>query len=163
VEIDVAETCDTTVVTLVPESGDSIQAMKAGLMEIADIFAVNKADREGAQRVVSELNMMVDVKRHKSGRELPVLPVQAVNNTGIEELLQKIDSEYEKLKSGDNFQKHRKKTIRFDILKTIEHRFKRRLLDEILPENRLDEYVDRIYSGNGNPYDLAQSIVDNLK
>jgi LAO/AO transport system kinase len=163
VEIDVAETCDSTIVTLVPESGDSIQAMKAGLMEIADIFVINKADRDGAQRVVSELNMMIDVKRHKSGRELPVLPVQAMNNIGVEELLQKIDSEYERLKTGDNFQKHRMKTIRYDILKTIEHRFKKRLLDEILPDSLLDEYVSKIYHGEGNPYDLAQKIVDNLK
>jgi len=163
VELDVAETCDTTIVTLVPESGDSIQAMKAGLMEIADIFVVNKADRGGSQRVVSELNMMIDVKRHKSRRELPVMAVQAVNNIGIEELLLKIDSEYENLKSGDNFQKHRMKTIRYDILKTIEHRFKKRLIDEILPNNLLDEYVNKIYYGQGNPYDLAQSVVDNLK
>lgn len=163
VEIDVAETCDSTIVTLVPESGDSIQAMKAGLMEIADIFVVNKADRDGAQRVVSELNMMIDVKRYKSGRELPVIAVQAMNNIGVEELLSKIDSEYEHLKSGDNFQKHRMKTIRYDILKTIEHRFKKRLIDEILPDNLLDDYVNRIYCGQGNPYDLAQRIVDNLK
>ena len=163
VEIDVAETCDTTIVTLVPESGDSIQAMKAGLMEIADIFAVNKADREGAQRVVSELNMMVDVKRNRSGRELPVLALEAMNNIGIEELLLKIDSEFDKLKTGDNFQKHRMKTIRYDILKTIEHRFKRRLLEQLMPDSLLDKYVERIFMGDGNPYDLAQSIVDNLK
>jgi LAO/AO transport system kinase len=163
VELDVAEACDTTVVALVPESGDSIQAMKAGLMEIADIFVVNKADREGSQRVVSELNMMIDVKRDKTGRELPVVATQALNNIGIDELLLKIDSEYERLKAGDNFQKHRRKMIRYDILKTIEHRFRNRLTDEILPDALLEEYIDRIYAGEGNPYDLARKLVDNLK
>ena len=163
VELDVAEACDTTVVVLVPESGDSIQAMKAGLMEIADIFVVNKSDREGAQRLVSELNMMVDVKRDKSGRDLPVVSTQATNNGGVTELLTKIDSEYERLKVGDNFKKHRKKMIRYDIIKTIEHRFKSRLLDEILPTEKLDQFVDKIYAGQGNPYDLAQKIIDNLK
>jgi LAO/AO transport system kinase len=163
VELDVAEACDTTVVVLVPESGDSIQAMKAGLMEIADIFVVNKSDREGAQRLVSELNMMVDVKRDKSGRDLPVVSTQATNNGGVAELLTKIDTEYERLKVGDNFQNHRKKMIRYDIIKTIEHRFKSRLLDEILPSEKLDQFVEKIYAGQGNPYDLAQMIIDNLK
>jgi LAO/AO transport system kinase len=163
VELDVAEACDTTVVVLVPESGDSIQAMKAGLMEIADIFVVNKADREGAARLVSELNMMVDVKREKCGRDLPVIMTQATNNIGIDELLAKIDAECELLKTGDNFEKHRRKMIRYDIIKTLEHRFKNRLMDEILAGKKLDEYVDRIYADKGNPYDLAQKIIDNFK
>ena len=162
VELDVAEACDTTVVVLVPESGDSIQAMKAGLMEIADIFVVNKSDREGAQRLVSELNMMVDVKRDKSGRDLPVVSTQATNNGGVAELLTKIDAEYERLKVGENFRHHRKKMIRYDIIKTIEYRFKRRLLDEILPPEKLEQFVEKIYAGQGNPYDLAQKIIDNL-
>jgi LAO/AO transport system kinase len=163
VELDVAEACDTTVVVLVPESGDSIQAMKAGLMEIADIFVVNKADREGAARLVSELNMMVDVKREKTGRDLPVVMTQALNNVGIDELLTKIDAEYERLKTGDNFEKHRRKMIRYDIIKTLEHRFRNRLMDDILGDTKLEEYVDRIYAGQGNPYDLARKIIDNFK
>ncbi len=163
VELDVAEACDTTVVVLVPESGDSIQAMKAGLMEIADIFVVNKADRDGAQRVAAEMNMILDVKRGKCGRELPVVLTQAVNNVGLDELLGGIDREYERLKAGDNFQKHRKKTIRYDILKTIEHRFKIRLINEILPSDILDRHVEDIYAGRGNPYDLAQKLIDGLK
>jgi LAO/AO transport system kinase len=94
VELDVAEACDTTVVVLVPESGDSIQAMKAGLMEIADIFCLNKADREGANRVVAEINMILDIKREKSHRDFPVVATQAINGVGIEELLEKIDAEF---------------------------------------------------------------------
>jgi LAO/AO transport system kinase len=163
VELDVAEACDTTVVVLVPESGDSIQTMKAGLMEIADIFVVNKADREGAQRVISELNMMIEVKRDKSKQELPVLATQATNNIGVDELLTKIDSEFQRLKAGDNFEKHRMKMIRYDIIKTIEHRFRNNLMNEILPDNLLDEHVKRIYSGQGNPYELARKLIDNLR
>jgi LAO/AO transport system kinase len=163
VELDVAEACDTTVVILVPESGDSIQAMKAGLMEIADIFVINKADREGAQRVASELNMMLDIKRGRGRRELPVVLTQAVNNVAIDQLLGKIDSEYERLKTGDNFQKHRKKMIRYDIIKTMEHRFKFRLMNEILPGDFLEQQIEKIYAGQGNPYELAQRIIDDLK
>lgn len=163
VELDVAEACDTTVVVLMPESGDSIQAMKAGLMEIADIFCVNKADREGSARIVAELNMIIDVKRDKSKRELPVIALQAVNNVGIDELLAKIDFEFEHLKNGDYSEKHRKKMIRYDLLKTIEYKLKNRLIKEILPEEKLKEYIDDIYAGRGNPYDLAQNLIDKIK
>jgi len=163
VELDVAEACDITVVILVPESGDSIQAMKAGLMEIADIFVVNKADREGAPRIASEINMMLDLKREKCRREFPVVMAQAVNNVGIDELLGRIDSEAERLKSGDNFEKHRKKMIRYDILKTVEHRFRNRLLDEILSREKLDDFVEKIFAGQGNPYDLARELINDLK
>jgi LAO/AO transport system kinase len=163
VELDVAEACDITVVILVPESGDSIQAMKAGLMEIADIFVVNKADREGAPRIASEISMMLDLKREMCRREFPVVMAQAVNNVGIDELLGKIDSEAERLKSGDNFEKHRKKMIRYDILKTVEHRFRSRLLDEILSREKLDEFVEKIFAGQGNPYDIARELIDDLK
>jgi LAO/AO transport system kinase len=163
VELDVAEACDLTVVVLVPESGDSVQALKAGLMEIADIFCVNKADREGANRIVSELNMILDIKREKTKREYPVMAAQAVNDVGIDELYDKINAETEKMKSGENFEKHRKRKIRYDIMKTIEHRFGDLLRTQILPDEKLKKYVDKIYDGEGNPYDLALSIVDSLK
>ena len=107
VELDVAEACDMTIVVLVPESGDSVQALKAGLMEIADIFCVNKADREGSGRIVSELNMILDIKRDQSGREFHVIATEALNNVGLDRLMEKIGSEWERLKSGDNFPKHR--------------------------------------------------------
>ena len=90
VELDVANACDTTVVVFVPESGDSIQAMKAGLMEIADIFVVNKTDREGANRIITELESILDLKREKEKWEYPLVPTQAINDVGIEELQSRI-------------------------------------------------------------------------
>ena len=65
VELDVAQACDITIVVLVPESGDAIQALKAGLMEIADIFCVNKADRDGSKRMAAELNMIMDINNEE--------------------------------------------------------------------------------------------------
>jgi LAO/AO transport system kinase len=163
VELDVAEACDMTVVVLVPESGDSVQALKAGLMEIADIFCVNKADREGAKRIVAELNMIMDIKRERTRKEIPVLPLQAANNVGLDQLLEKIDAEWEVLKTGDNYEKHRKRKIRYDIMKTVENRFKDLVRENILPDDRLAKYVDEIFDGRGNPYDLARRIMDELK
>src|SRR6266850_1398512 len=99
-ELDVMGATDTVLVTLVPEAGDGVQVMKAGLMEIADIFVVNKADRDGANRMLTELNLMLELKY--SGRspsesalpqwKIPVLAAQAVNDVGMIELFQVIEN-----------------------------------------------------------------------
>ena len=95
-ELDVIRQADTTVVALVPESGDSIQAMKAGLMEVADIFVVNKADRDGAHALMADIRFSVHLQ-YTSGAgpkdvdwETPVLAAQAANDVGVDELLEAI-------------------------------------------------------------------------
>jgi LAO/AO transport system kinase len=89
-ELDVAQATDTTVVTRVPESGDSIQAMKAGLMEIADIFVINKADREGAEKLKIELEMMLQLRSQNDEWNPPILKTVAQSGEGIKELQQQI-------------------------------------------------------------------------
>jgi len=92
-ELDIIKQADTTVVILVPESGDSVQAMKAGLMEVADIFVVNKADREGAHSLMAELRFSVHLHYASSVSpkdidwEIPILAAQATNDVGVAELL----------------------------------------------------------------------------
>src|SRR5690606_4509598 len=85
-ELDIMELAHTTVVVLTPESGDTIQTMKAGLLEVADVFVVNKADREGADKIVHELRAMLELAPAKEWR-VPVLKTQAAQNVGLEELM----------------------------------------------------------------------------
>src|SRR4030042_1309230 len=82
-ELDIMQNVDTVVVILVPESGDAIQTMKAGLFEIADIFAVNKADRPGADNLVTELEMMVRLRSGENWWQVPVIATEAINDVGI--------------------------------------------------------------------------------
>lgn len=89
-EIEIAGLADTTIVVLVPESGDEVQTMKAGLMEIADIFVVNKADRPGADLFIKNLRMMLAPAFHNHENEVPVIPTIASQNEGIQELMEKI-------------------------------------------------------------------------
>jgi len=90
-EFDVMRLADTVLVVLVPEAGDTIQAMKAGLLEIADVFVVNKADREGAARMQSELEQMLQLRR-ANGWSVPVLQTVASEGKGIAELVELVDS-----------------------------------------------------------------------
>jgi LAO/AO transport system kinase len=88
-ELGIAEIADTTVLVMVPESGDGIQAMKAGVVEIADIIVVNKADREGAERLADELRVALVCGLRKP--EPVVITTQAVNDVGIEEVYEEMD------------------------------------------------------------------------
>ena len=104
-EIEIAGIADTTVVVSVPESGDDIQTLKSGIMEIADIFVVNKADREGAATFASHLKKLAHERAFENW-ETPVILTQALNNIGLEELIQKIDSHF--LNSTKNASKRNK-------------------------------------------------------
>ncbi len=159
VELDVVDACDTTVVIFVPESGDSIQAMKAGLMEIADIFVVNKADREGAKRIVTELDMILDIRRKKGEWEYPILSTEAVNNKGIDLLLSKISEHKEFIIDNHIFEKHRKSQIKTDIKKIIEHRIRDFIDEKILPSLNLDHIADKILRGEDDPYSAGERIL----
>jgi LAO/AO transport system kinase len=162
VELDIADSCDTTVVVLVPESGDSIQALKAGLMEIADIFVINKADRPGAAKMVSELSIILDIKKQKTGWEYPVVTAEAVNGLGIAELKDKIEAHREFLHSDLRFEWHRRRKIKTELTHILDKRLKAHIAEHILPERILNKYVEQIRAGELNPYDAVENIMINF-
>jgi LAO/AO transport system kinase len=138
-ELDVMRATDTVIVTLVPEAGDSVQVMKAGLMEIADIFVVNKADRDGAQRMMTDLSLMLELKysnRPASEADqpqwkIPVLATQAVNNIGITELYEEIHAHHQFLADTQGLERHRKARRREELLARIEYQVRRRLTVQV--------------------------------
>ncbi len=162
VELDVVNACDTTVVILVPESGDAIQAMKAGLMEIADIFVVNKADREGAKRIVTELDMILDIRRKKGEWEYPIVSTEAVNNKGIDLLLSKISEHKEFIIGNHFFEKQRKRQIKADIKKIIELKIRDLLEEKILVSLNLDEMTEKVFRGEDDPYSAGERILNQV-
>ena len=162
VELDVVNACDTTVVALVPESGDSIQAMKAGLMEIADIFVVNKSDREGAKRIMTELDMILDIRRKKGEWEYPIVSTEAVNNKGIDLLLSKISEHKEFIINNHLFEKHRKNQIKADIKKIVEHKIRDLIGEKILVSLNLDEMAEKVFRGEDDPYSAGERILNEV-
>jgi len=161
VELDIVDTCDTTLVVLVPESGDSIQAMKAGLMEIADILVVNKADREGSGRIISELEMILDTRKKKGEWDYPVVATEAVNNIGIEKLLDKIKEHREYITRNHILEKHRKAQIKAELKKIVELKI-RELIDKDVSETDIDLMIEKVYSGKEDPYSAGEKILQKL-
>ncbi len=162
VELDVVNACDTTVVVLVPESGDSIQAMKAGLMEIADIFVVNKADREGANRIVTELDMILDIRREKGDWEYPIVSTEAVNNKGIDLLLSRITEHKNFIIDNHHFEKHRKEQIKSEIKKIIELKIKDMIGERVLVSMDLNDLAEKVFSGEDDPYSAGERILSQI-
>ncbi len=159
VELDIIDTCDAVVVVLVPESGDAIQALKAGLMEIADIFAVNKADRPLSESVVAELNSVLDIKREKTGWKLPVLPTEAVNKKNIDALLSELKTFINYSKETGLFEKHRRNQIRKKIFNILNFQFTKMIESRLGGVVNLDNIVNDIYEGKNDPFTAGRELL----
>jgi LAO/AO transport system kinase len=163
VELDVVNACDTTVVILVPESGDSVQAMKAGLMEIADVFVVNKSDREGARRIVTELEMILDIRRKQGEWGYPVVSTEAVNNKGIDALLSQILEHRKFIMDHHHFERHRKEQIKSEIKKIVEMKIRDIVSEKMLVSLNLDEVTERVFQGQDDPYSVGERIMSRIR
>jgi LAO/AO transport system kinase len=168
-ELDVVKLADTTVVVLVPESGDAIQTMKAGLLEAADILVVNKADREGAQRLLTELKYMVHL--HREGQqasrdldwEVPILSTEAVNDMGITELLEAIGRHRAALEATGALvrrrQARRARELRALILAELRQEVDRALADG----GALEAVLADVEAGRVDPYTAIRTIAERLR
>jgi LAO/AO transport system kinase len=158
VELDIAQVCDTTVVVLVPESGDSIQAMKAGLLEIADIIVVNKGDREGCERLLTELKFAFEMKEQKAGWQYPILQTIATEDKGITELVTSIESHSDYLTKTGKLESDRKSKIMLHVHELIEQNIRSHLKERVIRDDELVALVDKIYRRENNPYRVAQRL-----
>lgn len=162
-ELDIVEAADTTVVVLVPEAGDAIQTMKAGLLEIADIFVVNKADREGADSLVIELEKMLHQSPKQEWWEVPVLMTQAVKDIGTEELLQSIQNHREALAQSGRLALHRERQRKREFLQTIQQRLVARILRLMEKDGGLAASLEGVEKGSIDPYSASLEILSNRK
>ncbi len=162
-ELDIAGAADTTVVVLVPESGDGIQAMKAGLMEIADIFVLNKADRPGAEQAVMSLKMILGFRSHDAESWMPdVLRTQASEGKGIEEVAEFIRKHRLFLEGTGGLERKRKSRLEHRIREIIEDR----LTVEFWNTQRsreLHEKLDLLLQRQSNPYDVAADLLESFR
>ena len=160
-EIDVMEAADTTVVVLVPEGGDSIQTMKAGLMEIADVFAVNKADRPGADYLVAEVEGMLHQSPKQSWWQVPVVATEALNDVGTAKLYEQIERHRGAMNESGQLAVKRSRQRRKDLLRSIEHRVMGQIAKQIERDAGLAAYLERVERGELDPYTAAIEILSN--
>jgi LAO/AO transport system kinase len=162
-ELDVVDSCDTVVVALVPESGDAIQALKAGLMEIADVFAVNKADREGAERSVADLKSSLELRAGEPEWRIPVVPTQALNNRNIDLLLNEIDRHRGYMESSGELVRQRRSQLGKTIEQVITRLVRLDLMRSVLTEDIRNKIVTAIQQGRDDPYSAARRLYHEFK
>jgi LAO/AO transport system kinase len=138
--------------------GDDIQAIKAGIMEIGDVFVINKADREGVLRTEKELESLLTLAHRPDFWNPPIIKTIATENKGIEDLSKAIESYYEFQKTGENLER-RKSIARWRLLELLQEK----LLSDVLSRNGTDEKLDRlaqeIAEKRNNPYSAVEEIL----
>ena len=156
-EVEVCRLAHSTVVVVVPGLGDDIQAIKAGILEVADLFAVNKADREGADRTVRDLRSMLELN-HVMGKEIdvPIVKCVAARGEGIAELWGAIDAHYQKLKGGPGLLQRETQRAKSELVEVLRERLLKVALDKLASEGaQLDDLAVRIAKRETDPYTVA--------
>ena len=160
-EVEIAKTADTTIVVLAPGLGDTIQSMKAGVMEIADLYVVNKADRSGADELVSEVNVRVeqDSQIKKEVWKPPVVKTIAVENQGTDTLVEAIEKHRGFLQQSGKLTKNRREKTRQETLALLRDEISRNVLEKVLGNGRFDALIDDIVAHKKDPYTSVQEII----
>jgi LAO/AO transport system kinase len=159
-ELDIVETTDTTVVLLVPEAGDAIQTLKAGLMEIADLFVVNKADREGADRLMAELRMTREIQQAPGSWDVPIVATEAHRGVGVEALYEALQTHRRFLEESGELHRRRAQHRRNELWDLVEHRVRQRLTTRVREDSALTALVEQVMRAEVDPHTAAARILD---
>jgi len=163
-EVDIVKTADTVVLVTVPGLGDDIQAIKAGLMEIADIFVVNKADREGVEATLHEIELMLDLEKEKwkkKGWRPPVVSTVAFTNQGIDKLWEAINKHRAFLIESGELERKRKLRVEEEV-KTIISSGIAKKVGERMKEEEISKLIEKILSKELDPYSAADLVLEKV-
>ena len=158
-EIDIVRLADVTVVILVPGMGDDIQTIKAGIMEIADIFIINKSDREGAERVEREIRAMQTLAIRRDDWTPPIVKTVASDGTGVPELVKAIASYRQYLKGKDLLLRKKVSNWRERLVEMLRKALLDRMIREQLDPEHLTQYAREIAEHQRDPYSLVEELV----
>ena len=157
-ETDITQLADSSIVILTPGMGDEIQMMKAGILEVADIFAINKADREGAENLKIYLEVMLGMRDYLPDEWKPsIILTEAISSKGTEELAEEILKHREFLISSGELEKHRKEKARLELMMAVESSVKNYINDRI-NKGCLEKLVDELVHRKTNPHSAALKI-----
>lgn len=159
-EIDVTRISDTSIVVLIPELGDTIQMMKAGILEAADIFVINKADKDGANNLKTELEIMLSMRGSSPEKWHPnVIMTKAIYNTGIDDLVDEILRHKQYLISSKEIEKRRKQRAEEELIGAIESSLRSYIRNKI-DKPSLEKLVDRLVLRETDPHSTARKIIN---
>lgn len=159
-ELDIAQATDTVVVVLVPEAGDTIQILKAGLLEIADIYVVNKADRPGAETISQAVEAMRDRTPAKTEWRVPVRSTAASLDQGITALYDEIRRHHRYLQTDSRLEIRRKSQLKAELLRSVEAAVTEMIRKELLNEEKIDHLVESVWQKQVDIHGAARKVLD---
>lgn len=158
-EIDIIKLADIIALVLVPGMGDEVQAIKAGVMEIGDIFVVNKSDKDGSDRLVTEIEMNIDLNPNKGVFKPPIIKTVAVTGEGLEELERAINQVYNQLADSGLLNKRRKERIKLELQELIREIHIKKIISTF--SMQVENFTDKILKKEIDPYSAAIAILEN--
>jgi LAO/AO transport system kinase len=156
-EVEVFKNVDTTILVLSPESGDAVQAMKAGIMEIADIIIVNKSDRPGADAIIDSIRNTLEISM--PGRRPALFKTEALNARGITEVVNYIEKTWDELKSSGALLKKRRAVLRERLKALALARLEERIWNNKKMDGIINKSVDAVLAGKDTPYRVVEKII----
>ena len=157
-EVDIVRTADVSLVTIVPGAGDEVQALKAGIMEIADIFVVNKADREGADRTAASIDALLSLQAFgPDDWRPPIVKTEAISGKGVAELLEAVERFRAHSSAGRSGR--RRARAEWRIRELIAQRFLRHVEQNVLAAGEFDQILDRVASRDIDPYTAVDGVL----
>ncbi len=160
-EIDIVKLADVSLVVLVPGMGDDIQALKAGIMEIGDIFVINKCDRPGVENMERAVLAMLSLAHRPDGWEPPVVRTVATEATGIDELAGTIDKAYAFFQNSREKAARKQDAARERLITLLKERLVNAVMQEVFPDGELGKVVEEITNRQRDPYTVVDEIVRN--
>ena len=158
-EVDIIDHADTVVLVLMPGSGDSIQALKAGVMEIPDVIVVNKADHPLTDTMIREVKGVLALGPHRDW-EVPIVKTEAVKETGVEELAEKLQEHHQFIESEGTLKERRRRNLMNEVLAIAAYRMRRELEASVRDDAEVQELLDRVVSRELDPASAATTILE---
>lgn len=162
-EVDVIDHADTIVLVLMPGSGDSIQALKAGVMEIPDIIVVNKADHPLTETMVREIRGVLSLAPAASGWPVPIVKTEAARGEGVSELIEKLDAHHAHLLAEGTLSERRRRNLRSEVLSICTFRLRHQLEQRVGDDARFQELLDDVVARRLDPASAATEILEHFE
>ena len=159
-EVEVARLADATVVLVVPGMGDDVQPFKAGVMEIADIFVINKADQPGAERMERELNILLSVAPQPASWRPPIVKTTAMTGEGVSDLCEEIEKFRAVTEPSSLGLNRRRKNARLQLLELLRQSLFERVAKEQFDEEKIAEYAEAILARRRDPHSIVEEMME---
>jgi len=162
-EIEIVKLADVAIVVLVPGMGDDVQALKAGIMEIGDIFVINKCDRPGVEKMERAVQAMLSLAHPSAGWQPPIVKTVATDGTGTDELVDTIEQCVAFFQNSDARLQKKREAAKERLVGLLEERLVKTAIQQVFPDGEMNRIVEQIATRQQDPYSVVDTVIRNLR